>query len=326
MIRLLINTFPILLRYLFLLFLLLILSKSQAQDQIVTIKGDTFECTITKIDDRFIHFDYVVSSTSRSTVIPLDKVESYVRNKSEAPDRTLPANNQSSNQAPSWSSNNAKSAQRSTETPIVDNWRPVRLAFQGGYSHLLAKGADGISADLKAYEDALRSGWHLGATLSYFTRNNETGVGLKFHLMQTQNSGQFEAFVPDINGNPTLIQFLVEDQISIAYFGPQFAFRTLLGSSGSKFVFGSSIGYASYSNNAYFIDPINIKGGGLGAIAEMNFDFALTTGVMFNFGASIMLNSIRRVTVNGSNISLSPEESINNTHFNAFAGLVFELQ
>jgi hypothetical protein len=233
--------------------------------------------------------------------------------------------NKTQREAPAWSSNSRQQNISENDKASDENWRPVRLAFQVGYSHLLAKGADGLSADLQAYEDALRSGWHLGATLDYFTKNNETAVGLKFHLMQTQNSGQFEAFVPDLNGNPILIQFLVEDQISLAYFGPHFAIRSLLGSTGSKFVFGGSLGYASYTNNAHFVDPLNVKGGGFGAMAEMNFDIAVTTGVMFNFGASIMLNSIRNITVNGSNVSLSSEDALNNTHFNAFAGLVFEM-
>ncbi len=298
---------------------------AQAQDYIVTIKGDTFECKITKISERFIHFDYQVGDETRSTVILLDQVNTYDRG--SGPNQTPKTQNSAekaqkpNDDFPTYNDQYEENMNKYVKANKKQNDAIYRLSVFGGYSYLTGKGSTGLSPDLQAYEDEIRSGAHFGASFLYFPKIDKAGYGLRLNSFSSSNSGTFSFFDPDLNEE---IIFDVEDNINIIYVGPQISSRSTLGINESALLFGFSAGYVSYVNNgSAFNQTIRISGEGFGLMANMALDIQLTKGILLNLGVSYLVNSISKINVNGNIITLPDDELLNNSHVNLGAGLSF---
>ncbi len=303
---------------------------SNAQDYIVTVKDDTFECKITKITERFIHFDYKVRDEIRSTVILLDQVKSYDRGVKSADSpsnssgaNTNPAPNREQSPSPYNTYNdqyNANKEKYDKDTDDESRAGLLRLNIIGAYSYLTAKGASGLSADLREYEDELRSGYQFGASFHYFPYESQTGYGLRISRTGTSNSGTFSFFDPDLQESFTIS---VEDNISMVYIGPHFCGRYPTGLDQSAFIIGSSIGYFSYINNAFAGQSINIRGEGLGLMLDLGFDIQVAEGILLHVFGSYIINSLSKITVNGSTITFPDDTRQDNSHVNFGGGLTF---
>ncbi|QNL20472.1 hypothetical protein HZR84_00395 [Hyphobacterium sp. CCMP332] len=301
-----------------------------AQDYIVTVKGDTFECKITKITERFIHFDYAVRDEIRSTVILLDQVQSYNRgikksntivNQSGTKSDANPTQDQSVSPYNTYNDQyNANKDKYDKSTGEESKAGLLRLSIMGAYSYLTAKGASGLSADLKAYEDELRSGYQFGASFHYFPYKSQTGYGLRVSRTGTSNSGTFSFFDPDLQESFTIN---VEDNISMVYFGPHFCGRYPTGLDQSALILGTSIGYFSYVNNAFAGQSVNFRGEGLGLMLDLGFDIQVAEGVLLHLFGSYIINSLSKITVNGSTVTFPDDTRQDNSHVNFGGGLTF---
>lgn len=178
----------------------------QAQDYMVTVKGDTFECKITKVSDRFVHFDYKAGDEIRTTVILLDQVSSYNKSKASGPsgEKTI-SNSKGSERVKTYNSEYKSQPDRYNKyaTDKSDESKEETLIFRmsifGGISHLIGKGEEGLSIDLKANEDELRSGAHFGLNFLFFPNQEKAGFGVRINSFSSSHSGSFSFFNPDLN-------------------------------------------------------------------------------------------------------------------------------
>src|SRR5690606_4821938 len=67
------------------------------------------------------------------------------------------------------------------------NFNRVNLVVRGGWSYRLAKIYDGVSSNAKEHIKGLKSGYHIGADVSY-SISEEVGLGLKYSFARFQNT------------------------------------------------------------------------------------------------------------------------------------------
>ncbi len=136
---------------------------SFSQDLIVTQKGDSLNCSISKVKNDFIYFTFKHDNEVRNTLLATEDVKSYTYDFWEVPVLT------------------------DTEIKKPADYQVVRLALNTGYSYRTAPLADNISSSQLSYYKSLKSGFHVGGDISAFT-SEAIGFGFKYNLFKSKGN------------------------------------------------------------------------------------------------------------------------------------------
>lgn len=273
-------------------------TNTMAQDLIVTDKGDSLNCKITKTKGEYIHFMYMYETEVRSTLLPNYRVIAYKMNYYLQPE--LPVD----------------IARRSSSYP------KFRVNLSGGYSHLIARISDNVPPFLRDYMKNLKSGYHFGADASFFI-SESIGFGLKYSMFKTRNEIGNVIF-RDLATNTNKIG-TIKDDITQHYFGPAFCTRFYSTSKNVAFLMSISMGYIDYTNNATQLENFTMTGNSLGMVFDFGADFMLAKNLALGVGLGCTLGTISSFRVSDGTttitIKLDAENSENISRIDLGIGL-----
>jgi hypothetical protein len=233
------------------MFFLTYLTNVRSQDLIVTEKGDSLNCKITQIKSKYIYFTFKYENEIRNTLLPLGQIKYYKKkfySKSEVPIDKL--------------------------KNVNADYQKLRIGFFGGWSYMTGKISDKNPPFMQEYLKELKSGFHIGGDVTYFTSKN-IGFGLKYSMLNTANQLDNINVVDTLTGRVRTGK--LKDDITIQYFGPTICTR--ISSLNRKTHFISNISFG-YKNNATVVDNFTLTSGTFGAIWDLGVDFSIDKNLL----------------------------------------------
>ncbi len=274
--------------------MLLAIGPVLAQDLIVTAKGDSINCKITREKGDFVYFTYNQDGNATNTLLPLNEIDTYTRGFF------------------------AHSALPETHTRRPAVQRPWRFAVQGGYSYQIGKLDPNVPADFRDYTNKLRSGFHVGADVArYF--NDVLGAGLKVSMLK--QSGRLDnVWVDDGNGRR---DGRMSDDITMLFIAPTFANRYVSANRRNAFIMNVSLGYLNYMNNAVLVDSYTMKGGTVGAAFDIGYDIGIGKDFQLGFQLSYTAGALSSYRINGQKVELDEDSRQGLNRIDVSVGLRF---
>jgi len=267
-----------------------------AQDLIVTGEGDSVNCRITKIQDGYVFFTYILNDEVKKTVLRKSQIKTYNYKFYDNTNKSMGYYER------------------------VHQERQLRINIDGGLSYLTAPISENIPSNLNSYMQDIKSGYQLNGSVQYFISEN-LGFGLKGLSMMTYN--QLNGTLININGS-TLVGTL-RDDILVVFVGPSISSRFLPKDEKNSFVLGLSMGYIHYTNNAIVINAFKLESQTVGLAWDIAWDYKINNEFGVGLSLSYTLASLTsyKMTSGGTvqTIKLDKDnyESIN--HFAITIGL-----
>ncbi|WP_319503610.1 hypothetical protein [uncultured Draconibacterium sp.] len=143
-------------KYLTLILITLLPAFAFSQDLIVTAKGDSLNCKITKERDDFIYFTFKYDEEIRNTLLPHSEIKVFAYDFWEAPELL------------------------ESDVKKQPGYQVLRFALNAGYGHRTAPLPDNIPGNLTSYYKDLKSGFAVEGHISGFT-SEFLGFGLKYN-------------------------------------------------------------------------------------------------------------------------------------------------
>lgn len=150
-------------RYLTLILITLLPALAFSQDLIVTQKGDSLNCNITKERNDFIYFTFKHDDEIRNTLLPAGDVKTFSYNFWETPELLK------------------------SELKKQADYQVIRFALNMGYGYRTAPIADNVPGNLKDYYKKMKSGYVIEGHISGFT-SESIGFGLKYNLFKSSGT------------------------------------------------------------------------------------------------------------------------------------------
>lgn len=241
----------------------------QAQDIIVTNEGDTLNCKITKVKKDYIYFVFKHKEDIRRTLVPVSSVSYHQVDffpTSELGD---------------------------VKVNFKEDYPHLRFGINGGYSYLTAKIDESIPHDFTEYMNDLKSGFHIGADLTYYF-NEPLGFGLKLNSFRTSNQVD-NIYISDVYGARRYGK--LEDNISVLYVAPVFSTRFFNHKKTNAFLMNISMGYLGYKNNATVVDSYNMEGSTIGLSLDLAYDVGISDNLALSFQLSFLGGSLTEYDV-----------------------------
>ncbi|WP_162795913.1 hypothetical protein [Pedobacter nanyangensis] len=183
------------------------------------------------------------------------------------------------------------SAQQTASTAL--NVQRFRIAFNGGFSQMLAKTSSEVPAEDRDYVGALKSGYHYGIDATYFVKS--WGLGLKFNQFKSSNSG-FSTFED--------ARVSISDHLTTTFVGPSFSAKKSSASNVHTFVFGLGMGYLGHRDNSSIGNiPVKLTGSTFGAAIDAAYDVKVTKYLALGAQLSMVGGSLSKITVEGMGVS-----------------------
>ncbi len=242
------------------------------QDLIITNKGDSLNCKITKIKPDYIYFTFKYDNSIRNTFLPVNDVVNYKKDFYSNPAFNL------------------------SENIKQEDFDKFEIGFTGGLSFLTAKLSDQIDPQLRSYARELKSGYHYGGNLGIFW-SETVGAGAKYSVFNSKNERSFNI------DNEVL---RVKDNITIQFIAPGVVTRLYSANKKTKFSSGIYIGYLSYRNDANVNGDFIIKSNMFGAGFDFGLDLPLSKKLLFVLGTSFTGGSFKEFTI--KNVGFSNQE------------------
>jgi hypothetical protein len=236
-----------------------------SQDLIVTDKGDSLNCKITKIKNDFIYFTFRFENEIRNTLLPVRQIKFYKKDFFSIPD--VPPD----------------------KVKNVDgNYQKLRIGGYGGWSYMTGKISSNVHPFLREYLKDLKSGYHFGGDFVGFISEN-IGFGAKYSRFRTTNELIIYVYDP-ITGQGNIGK--LRDDITIQFFAPTFTSRFSSANKKINFLSDISIGYLTYKNKATEIYNFTLKGRTVGGLLDLGVDFSvaknLSLGLCFSYTLGIL--------------------------------------
>ncbi len=252
---------------LFVVAILFMASKINAQDLIVTNEGDSLNCKITKVKSEFIYFTFKHNDEYRNTLMALEDVKYHQFNfyqTSEVPESII--------------------------VKYID-YPQFRLAITGGYAYRTGKLPDGVGTTTEEYLKDLKSGFHIGADATYFF-SEFMGVGMKYDVFRSKSEYSKYSFSA-VRSNEDL-----SDDMTINFIGPLFVGRFYDSDKQNCFVMDLGMGYLGYNDDAHLSSDFNIKGATVGLCWDFGYDITLSKNVAIGLQLSFMLGTLTQYKTN----------------------------
>ena len=230
-----------------------------AQDLIVTTKGDSLNCKITKVKSDNIYFTFSKDGNTFNSLLPMSNVNVYKYG------------------------NLSGDGYRSTPS---SDYQIIAFSINGGYSRRLAKVADNMSSDYKDYVKQLKNGYHFGADFAYYFSENY-GAGVKFQTFKASNSGIL--YVDNYGLSD------VKDEISMPFIGPMFSMRYQ--NENNSFYVNYALGYLGYTDKwTIGQDKGTNKGGTVGLMFDFDYAFWFSPNTALDIRLSFISGTLSSIT------------------------------
>lgn len=190
-------------------------------------------------------------------------------------------------------------AQEKIESKPTTTSQRFRLAFNGGFSRLLAKTSASLSPQNKAYVDQLKSGANFGLDASYFVAR-EWGLGLKFNQFRSSHTG-----LMDYGGNA----FNASTDLVNTFVGPSFATKYETTSRKHLLLLSAALGYMHYWNHNGFIKT---TGGTVGSALDFGYDYRITKSFALGAQLSFVGGVLNKLTQTNGSMSVTTKLEDNN--------------
>src|SRR5690554_1186727 len=240
--------------------LLFLVWNIQAQDLIVTAKGDSINASVIKIKDDYIHFVFDHQGEIRRTLLPLNEVKYHQNYFGTA---AVPAES----------------------LPDLIAFSRYRIGLSGGLSYMIAPVSEQVMPFMRDYIKDLKSGTHYGGDFDFFF-SELIGVGFRYRSFNTRNELKNVMFYELGNSNQNYQVGTIKDNIRVQYFGPAMVIRTASKSGNMHFSTGFSISYVDFLNRAVYLDRYTIRSETIGFGMEVGLDFKLDKNLAMGFGLS----------------------------------------
>jgi len=267
---------------------------TKAQDLIVTDRGDSLNCKITKIKKDYIYFAFKFENEVKNTLLHVDQIKFFEIDFFAIPEFSY------------------------KKVKNIKDFQKVRLGFFGGPSYMLGKISDDVPEDFIPYYKKLKSGYHLGGDIRFFT-SEYFGLGLKYMNFKTQNKIEKIYATNTVTG--VTMTGSLEDDITIQYFGPIVSAKFHNKNNNIFFLINMSMGYIGYKNYATLIDSYTLTGNTIGEISEFIIDIKIDKNFAFGCGLSYMVGSMSSIKKDGEVIKLEDDEYISVSRIDFSLGL-----
>lgn len=207
-----------------------------------------------------------------------------------------------------WGQTPKRSIPQQYYEPVYESTdeQKFRINIEGGYSYRTAEVSGNVPADFKSYIEKLKSGYNIAANISYFF-NEEYGVCLGYSRFMTSNSMD-GVYIYDPAWGDTYGPGIMEDDITISYFGIGMAGRKIFSDGNILLIGNFSLGITSYTNNSKLIDDsYKIEGSTFAYSGSLGLDFMLSRNWAFGFGISYLGGTLKDAKVNGVSVDLGEE-------------------
>ena len=274
-------------------FLIVLTNSLYSQDLVVTKKGDSINCKITKVKKDNIYFTFKHKDEVRNTLLPMTGVKIHQFDYYQISEVSI------------------------EKVVGYENYQRFRIAINGGYSYQTARVAENVPSDFKDYVKELKSGYHFGCDLIYYF-SEPLGFGFKYYLFKSSNSLD-NIYIDDTDGNRT--QGKLSDDLTISFIGPTFSTRLLNHDKSNAFLLNLSLGYMGYSNNKVIIDKYKITGSTVGLSFDIGYDIGLSENLSLGFQVSYLSGTLFKyelsdgITTQTINLEEREYESLNRIDF-----------
>jgi len=263
----------IFMKYYFIL-LLLLFNKLYAQDLIVLENGDSLNCMISMVDNKYIYFAYTDENGNLlNSAIQKDKIIDFKREFYGKVQPTTPY--------------------QIKTVPNAFFKKPLAiLSFYGGLSYLTAKIPSNSDFEIEKYYKNLKWGTHYGLNIGIHI-NEKIGIGFKHTVFTTTNS--IDVYVVDTAGNFKFGD--LRDDIKTKFYGPTFFVTS--NSINGKWVLNAavSIGYIDYVNHFTLIDHYLLTGNTVGFYYDLDFIVRLDNNIALGLRMALMTGYLDQMTV-----------------------------
>ncbi len=240
--------------------LLLITKAVSSQDLIVTSDGDSINCKITKVKKENIYFTFKHKDEIRSTLLPIEKVSNHQINffqESDVPKDKVIGH---------------------------PNYQQFRFAINGGFGYQAAKIGDGVPSDFKDYVRKLKSGFVVGADLTYYF-SEVFGLGVKYARFNSSNNLD-NIYIEDDQG---VRQYgRMSDKLTIGFFGPTISTRFLNSTKSRALILVLGMGYMRYNDDKLIVNNYKMTGNTFGMSYDIAYEFELTKKTSLGFQLSLI--------------------------------------
>jgi hypothetical protein len=273
-----------------------------AQDLIVKNDGDSIFCKINTIAPLYLTYAYTNQHKTIKKTIPLKEVKVYLLNAFKADSAGLAAAN-----------------------PATDKHLSSGFFLSGGYGLGMLNGPQpqNLPPALDDYLNELRSGKAFHANVGYFPKKT-IGIGVHFSRFRTTNE---ENIILVTNSQGTMLSKLSDD-IRIRY--TALCLQAKLGEVTQVFSLNSSfgVGYSSYYNEAFLIEPFIIKSASLGTHAYLWLEVNFNTHIALTAGGGLFFTKFSEFEIDyytrGSKSIYTPNEPDNNNRYDLFGGVRYK--
>ncbi len=272
------------------IFLSFSFKEAYTQDLIITKDKDSIHCKIKNLDSDFIYF-LANQNDPYPTLLPLTSIINY--------------------QYGYYTDSNLN-----YENVPYKEYKKIRFNINGGYSYRTASISDNVNSDFKDYLNELKSGIQFGGSACYFV-SDVSGIGITYHLFKTSN--EIGVYVEDMDGNITY--GLMKDDIKVLFIGPSYFSRIITDNKLNSWIFGFSIGYVKYDNDARLIDNFKITSSSVGFEMDIGYDLGLNENISMGFRLSYFASTLSSITMDDGdsketiNLNEDQKESLNRIDF-----------
>ena len=261
--------------FLFTIGLFVIIANLQAQDLIVTNRGDSINCKITKTTKNYVYFTFNYNAEIRNTLLPANQITTQQKGYFSVPE--LPANYRYKNIFPHF-----------------------RAAIDGGWQYRTAKLASGMEPVWEEHYKKMKSGFHYDIQAAYFFWES-VGVELMFSR-QLFGHSLGKGYLTDAEGN-FVASGELKEKIAFNYTGANYLLRLFDSKKKNCWLFSVGFGYMGY-NDRLLLDNVEnkkITAGTFGTNIAIGYDIGLSENFGMGFKLSLMGGSFRnyKLTTDG---------------------------
>jgi hypothetical protein len=266
--------------------ILLIISKLQAQDLIVTNSGDSINCTITKITKEYIHFTFKHNGEIRNTLLPVNQVIVQQKNYFST-----------------------------SEIPISYVFKAkfprLRIAIDGGWQYRLAKMASEIDPSWSEHYNKLRSGFHYDFQIGCFFAENH---GIEAMFTQHFFGNKLEQVFLTNEIGDILVLGTLNEKITFNYIGVNYITRFYDSKKKNCFLMTIGLGYLGYTGKLFFNDTEygRITAATIGFNSSIGYDIGISKYFSLGFKVSLMggfFNNYQQTTGGITTNESTPEKT-----------------
>lgn len=185
----------------------------------------------------------------------------------------------------------------------IPSWR---IAVHGGFAYQLGFVDKSLGSDMTDYQRKLKMGYCYGFDISHFF-SETLGVGFKYSDGHFSRSFEGTATFDDGSSRSGIIS----DKIDLRFIGPFISYRWLTAKDRGAFFVNYGLGYLGLYDNTVVFEPYYIRGGTLGQLADIGYDFSLTQHLAVGASVSFVTGTISSFTnyyPNGSSQSVQLEK------------------